>query len=419
MQPEGRAGATPAPASDAAVPSAAAAIALGTAKAARARLVALVVLVTMLHLWLVDTAGVDRFGLGAAATAMPQRIQVAFVRELSQRKPPSVAPAATPQQRSRPLRQAARADLAASQAMPSDAGPRPEPEPVLALDTPASATATTQDTGREADLAATVAAASAPAAPASAVLATAQASAPEPVAVASGALADTAQSFAWPPSTRLSYTLTGNYRGPVEGQAQVEWLLDGARYQVHMELSIGPVFAPLASRRVSSEGLVSDQGLTPRRYDEVTRAMFRQPQSMTVWLDEGRVRLSNGREHARPAGVQDSASQFVHLTWLFTTQPALLRAGQSVTLPLALPRNLEPWVYDVLGAQTLATPAGEVEAFHVKPRRPARAGNDLTAEIWVAPSLQYLPVRIVIRQDAETFLDLLISRLPQQAAARP
>ena len=29
------------------------------------------------------------------------------------------------------------------------------------------------------------------------------------------------QSLAW------SYTLTGNYRGPVEGQAQVEWLRDG------------------------------------------------------------------------------------------------------------------------------------------------------------------------------------------------
>jgi hypothetical protein len=36
--------------------------------------------------------------------------------------------------------------------------------------------------------------------------------------------------------------------------------------------------------------------------------------------------------------------------------------------------------------------------------------------MWVAPSLQYLPVRIVIRQDAETFVDLLLERLPQQAA---
>ena len=34
----------------------------------------------------------------------------------------------------------------------------------------------------------------------------------------------------------------------------------------------------------------------------------------------------------------------------------------------------------------------------------------------MAPTLQYLPVRIVIRQDAETYVDLLVDRLPQQAA---
>jgi hypothetical protein len=36
--------------------------------------------------------------------------------------------------------------------------------------------------------------------------------------------------------------------------------------------------------------------------------------------------------------------------------------------------------------------------------------------MWVAPSLQYLPVRLLIRQDAETYIDLLIERLPEQAA---
>ena len=384
----------------------------------------LVALVTLAHLWLADSADVDRFGLGATADARPARMQVAFVRELAQKAPPALARTAAP----RPVpRKAPVPSAAASQ--PEGTAEEPLPERGLAPppDRPASAapSAPVEDPALSVAAAAAQAMASAPAA--------ASASAPQPVptaevavgsvVAASGAAssdvpASTGENAAWPPSTRLSYTLTGNYRGPVEGQAQVEWLLEGARYQVHMDLSIGPAFAPLASRRVSSEGLVTPQGLVPHRYDEVTRAMLRQPQAMTVWLDEDRVRLSNGRVETRPPGVQDSASQFVQLTWLFTTQPELLRAGQSVTLPLALPRNLERWVYDVLGAQTLSTPAGDVETYHVKPRRPPRAGNDLTAEIWVAPSLQYLPVRIVIRQDAETFLDLLISRLPQQAAVR-
>ncbi len=389
-------------------------------KPMRWRLWTLVLLVSAAHLWLADWVGVDRFGLGAGPGAAPARMQVAFVRELRPQAPPGLVVAPRQAAPRRMPRQATAAAAAASQpaaaptAPPSAAEP-PPPETVTASIEVASAPAGQPAPPEPAGAAPESATATATATATAVAAAAAQPAASSPMATPLAAAETAADNFAWPPSTRLSYTLTGHYRGPVEGQAQVEWLLDGARYQVHMDLSIGPTFAPLASRRVSSEGVVTPQGLSPRRYDEVTRALMRKPQQLTVWLDDGQVRLANGRVEARPAGVQDSASQFVHLTWLFTTQPTLLRAGQTVTLPLALPRRLEPWVYDVVGAQTLVTPAGEVETFHVKPRRLPQPGNELTAEIWVAPSLQYLPVRIVIRQDENTFLDLQISRLPQQA----
>jgi hypothetical protein len=227
--------------------------------------------------------------------------------------------------------------------------------------------------------------------------------------------AGTAPGFDWPPSTRLSYRLTGNYRGPVEGQAQVEWLRAGTRYQVHMEVSIGPFFAPLMSRRVSSEGEITPEGLRPSRYDEETRIVTRDPRRLVIFLDADRVRLPGGAEPPRPAGVQDSASQFVQLTWLFTMQPELLQPGVSIALPLALPRRVQDWVYEVQQPERLYTPAGAVTALHVEPRREAMRPGDLAAEMWVAPSLQNLPVRIVIRQDEETYVDLLIERLPLQA----
>jgi hypothetical protein len=241
--------------------------------------------------------------------------------------------------------------------------------------------------------------------------------APGPAAAASApAAAASAPDFEWPPSTRITYRLTGNYRGPVQGQAQVDWLRSGSRYQVFMDLSIGPSFAPLMSRRVSSEGQVTAQGLAPRRYDEETKVVLVSPRRLAVEMDATTVHLSNGIQAPRPPGLQDSASQFVQLTWLFTTQPELLQIGRSIVLPLALPRTVEPWTYDVVGSETLDTPAGPVLAVHVKPRREPRPGVDLTAEIWVAPSLQYLPVRILIHQDSETWIDLVVDRLPQQAA---
>ena len=112
--------------------------------------------------------------------------------------------------------------------------------------------------------------------------------------------------------------------------------------------------------------------------------------------------------------AQDEASQFVQLTWLFTTQPELLQVGKSVSLPLALNRRVDLWTYDVVGQPTLYLPFGPVNTFHVKPRR--EAGNGvMTAEVWFAPSLQTLPVRILVRQDADSWIDLTLDKPPLQA----
>jgi hypothetical protein len=234
-------------------------------------------------------------------------------------------------------------------------------------------------------------------------------------ALAGEAAASAPAAFTWPPSTRLSYRLTGNVRGPVEGQARVEWLRQGTRYQVFLEASVGPMFAPLMTRRESSEGELTAAGLWPRRYDMEMDVIFRDRRRSTIHMDTDGVRLPGGGPVLpRPPGLQDAVSQFVQLTWLFTTQPARLRAGETVELPLALPRRVEPWQYEVGAAEPLYTTAGFVDAVHVRPRRQARPG-DYTAEVWIAPSLQYLPVRIVVRQDAETYIDMQIERLPEQA----
>ena len=353
----------------------------------RLRLTALAVVVGAVHLWLADQHLPARLGNGAADAPL-RRIDVSFVRELAPAAPAPVAAVAAA------ARKAARP---AAAPLPAASAPAPAPAP---------------DTVREAVQPQPPPQASVDALP------SAEAAAPADQAVAaaaSAAASAAAPAFDWPPSTRLSYTLTGDYRGPVQGQAQVEWLRSGSRYQVHMDLSVGPSFAPLLSRRITSEGEITDSGLQPRRYDEETKVALREPRRLTIWLDAASVRLPAGTELPRPDGVQDSASQFVQMTWLFTTQPERLRAGQTLSFPLALPRRVEPWFYDVQETEILLTPAGPVEAVHVKPRRDAPQAGDLTAEFWVAPSLQYLPVRILIRQDAQTFVDLLIERLPQQA----
>ncbi len=346
--------------------------------------------------------------------SMPPRIEVAYVRDMEVAAPPTVA--ALPAARPAPAPRAKRApavSAAASQPQPgSEPPPQPQPQPQTAeVEVPKT---------QERPLAEVAPAASQPAA---AVVVDASPVAPPPIPAADAASAPAG--FAWPGATRLSYVLTGNYRGEINGRAQVEWVRVGSRYQVHLDVLVGLPVAPLITRRMSSEGQITPEGLVPERFDEDTKVMFRERRRSMVSLGANTVVLANGERRPRPVGVQDSASQFVQLSYLFSLKPELLAVGSAVTVPLALTRKIDTWTYDVVGAEPLFTPFGEVASYHLKPRRlgqiggqvAGQSGGDLTAEIWIAPSLQYLPARIRIRQDADTFIDMLIERKPQLAAA--
>jgi hypothetical protein len=213
----------------------------------------------------------------------------------------------------------------------------------------------------------------------------------------------------------VRYRLSGNYRGELHGTAQVEWVRIGMRYEVHLDVTVGLPFAPLMTRHMSSQGRLTAAGLVPQRYDEDSKLAFHDRHRATILFEPGSVLLPHGRRAESRAGVQDAASQFVQMTWWFTLHPELLSPGGAVTVPLALPRHVDDWVYDVVGPETLYTPFGAVEAVHLAPRRVARAGGDLTAEIWFAPTLAYLPARIRIRQDADTFIDMVIEHKPALA----
>ena len=405
----------------------------------RTALLALALAVTGVH-GCVATALADRMGEFQSAQTMPARIDVAYVRELAPAAPPTVAPAPAPTPVApapaapRAPKAAERPASAAARDVPAELGPAapelpataphvpellaqvdeqlPEPvsiDPQPAASAPAPAPETTVASAAEvrADVPAAV--------PVPEPTPAASAAAPA-LAQAAGGAASGATPFEWPASTRLSYRLTGYYRGDVEGSAQVEWVRSGSRYQVHVDFVVGPSLAPLITRRMTSDGEITSQGLAPRRFDQDTKIVFRDRQRLTVLLDADTVVLSNGDRRERTAGLQDPASQFVQLTYLLTLRPELLRPGTAIELPLALPRKLERWHYDVLEAETLDTPIGPLPTFHLKPRREvAKASGDLVAEIWYAPSLRYLPVRIRIRQDAETYLDLMISRKPELA----
>ena len=393
----------------------------------RWRLAGLALAVLVAHALLVSAVMMgSRLGDGRG-DKLPARIDVAFVRELAPAAPPAAAatrlraapPAArlpaVAARRPRPAAsapaQGERVDLEPAPPPPTGAAAMPGAEP------PPSAAATeVQPRAAVAEPASLAAAAAVEGGTASASPeanpARDSVAQPEPPQLQPQPLQPLTASFDWPPSTRLSYRLNGHYRGPVSGRAQVEWLRDGARYQVRMGTSIGPVL----SRNITSEGLLTEQGLAPQRFDAEQKVLFRETRRWSLRFGPQHITLADGTAVPTLPGAQDEASQFVQLTWLFTTQPERLKVGQAVDMPLIINRNLMRWTYDVVAEELLHFDFGEIPSFHVKPRQAAQ-GGDLSAEIWFAPSLQNLPVRFLIRQNTESWVELTLERLPEQAQA--
>ncbi len=221
-------------------------------------------------------------------------------------------------------------------------------------------------------------------------------------------VADEAPKSSWPADTRLSYALKGYYRGDFSGDGQVQWQRMEGRYQVQVDLHIASLF----TGTMISQGELTEDGLQPRVYEERFMSRVRR-----LSFDGLGVTFTDGRVFPQPQGVQDTSSQFVELSHRFSTGLQPLEVGSQVALWLARPREMRLWTYDVVALETLQIPEfGAVPAYHLKPRQIANPTGVITAELWFAPSLQFLPVRIRINLGNDNYMDWLVNRIEQGEA---
>ena len=278
-----------------------------------------------------------------------------------------------------------------------------------AVDTEAAATAATVDTAPDVSNASENAAGGPVPATGDATASTAGSATPTITVAAStpASSSSTATLDVWPGATRLNYRLSGQFRsGELYGDARVHWQRDGDTYQTRVEIDL----TMLVNLVLTSQGQVTPQGLVPRVYEEVRRNKVR-----SAKLGETAITLADGRLVPRPGGVQDTASQFVELGHRFASGRELLEVGRSVTLWMARPGAVDQWTYDIVEREMLKTPQlGDVEAFRLRPRPLANPRGNITAEMWFAPSLQYLPVRIRVRMGDEATVDMLVDTIEQR-----
>jgi hypothetical protein len=360
----------------------------------------LLALVVLLHVLVLDWLGRH---LGASSVLRPLPPPL-FTRVLEPKAPPPV-PSAAPAEVAAPARPSissvAKAPPKRKRAASEPAAPpeRPPPTPA-AVEEPMSevAPAGEETVAAAPDVPASDAAAAASSAPAPTL--------PQAEPAQSAASAAEANLDGWPTDTRLHYRLGGVFRsGELHGNARVQWLRQGERYEARIDIDI----TLLVSLTLTSQGQVTAAGLKPEVYEELRRSGPR-----TARLREDTIVLANGRTVPRPEGVQDTASQFVNLSRRFALGHEPLEVGRSVSFWMARPGGVDLWTYDIVDKEILRTPSlGPVEAFHLKPRPIANPRGNVTAEMWFAPSLQYLPVRIRVNM-GETHVDLMVDTIEQR-----
>ena len=209
--------------------------------------------------------------------------------------------------------------------------------------------------------------------------------------------------FDWPASTRVSYVLTGNYRGEVSGTRAGR--VDPRRRPLPGQPRPRRRPGVRADRRAPHDAakatLAAERpGAEPLRRGHAGRVARPAPRQRRLRARRASCSPTASGASACPACRTRRASSSSSPTCSRPSPSCCASAARS-SCRWRCRATWTRWVYDVVERRDAADavrPARGLspEAAAACRRRP----NELTAEIWFAPELRYLPVRIRIEQDA-------------------
>jgi len=207
---------------------------------------------------------------------------------------------------------------------------------------------------------------------------------------------------ALPPDADLAYEVQGQAKGlRYTASGELRWRQSGGRYELSMRLSAFLV----GSRSQSSTGQIDATGLLPERFSDRSRSERAAHFDRTA----GTIRFSNNApDSPLLPNAQDRLSVFLQLAgWL---QAGAFQAGDVLELPVAGVGGSQTWRFAVGDLETLSLPAGSLTARKLV-REPADT-YDSRVEVWLAPELGHLPVRLRITQTQGDVADQQLSRRP-------
>jgi Protein of unknown function (DUF3108) len=191
----------------------------------------------------------------------------------------------------------------------------------------------------------------------------------------------------FPASGKFSYNAIQTSGGqPRSGSGTLEWTTDGRDYELRLEASL---LITLLSQ--TSAGALSTDGLEPKRFSD--KRIRRSEKAAHFQRDSGRITFS-ANQTVTPLlrGAQDRLSILMQLAAMAAGDPVQFAQSGNVPVQVVGTDDAENWMFVVEGEESIQVPAGESAALRVV--RNPRKEFDARLEVWLAPSLGYLPARI-------------------------
>lgn len=198
-----------------------------------------------------------------------------------------------------------------------------------------------------------------------------------------------------PGSTQLEFSVQASRKGlNLPAQSTLVWQTDGGSYRA--SLVIRAALGLGRDRNQTSVGTIDPVlGLQPQRFGDKNKT------EVATHFDRSRtppaIRFSsNAPETELLPGSQDRLSVLLQLAAMLAGEPRRYVPGSVVLIHTAGSRDAELWHFKVGTVEPLELPAGSLNALHLV-REPLHA-YDNRVEVWLAPALGHLPVRILWTQ---------------------
>lgn len=211
-----------------------------------------------------------------------------------------------------------------------------------------------------------------------------------------------ATAFKAPESALLKYQVLGQAKGlNYWASAELAWQQDGQTYESRLTVS---AFL-LGSRTQTSKGTLGPDGLMPTRFGDKSRSEL----AAHFQRDKGIISFSaNSPDAPLLKGAQDRLSVVIQIGSLLAGDPARFPLGTMLSFQTVSQREAEVWHFLVEKEELLQLPFGEINA--IKLNRKPRREFDQHIELWFAPTLGYLPVRLRITNANGDFVDQLLNK---------